>query len=228
MADRADMIRKRLRSLGSRGYQTDQGLAPPAARQTSQPPEPQTREPAPSRARPGVPSGKPGKIEREKRIMKLSCARRAQFFKYLFGLIMLGAGGYVYLFRPVELNLFSGFLSIDYIASALSLIGIIIILYAEARERGAHYYISQFRIVEISGLLRKREHGLQLSLIESVKTHQTFFQRLLGIGDVEVKSSRDSIILKKVGDPAKAEAMILSETNRRSTRSARPAQFQEG
>jgi hypothetical protein len=191
---------------------------PPAQPASQTPPQARPQAPVPQRpqtpAPPVAPKAPPGKIEREKKMMKLSCARRAQFLKYLLGLILLGAGGYVYLFRPLELNIVSAFVSIDYIAAALALLGIIVILYAEAKERGAHYYITQYRVVEIWGLLRKREHALQLLQIESVKIRQTFFERILGIGDVELKTARDSLMLHKVGNPEKVESLILSELNR--------------
>ncbi len=222
MADRSDIIRRRLlrarRQPATEKTESAPAKAEPVpARAVSipakvAPPQaPIKQSPSP----PTAPKAPKGKIEREKKLMKLSCARRAQFLKYFMGLIILGAGGYVYLFRPIEFAVVSAFVSFDYIASALVLLGIVIILYAEAKGRGANYYITQYRIVESWGLLRKREHGLQLPLVESVKIHQTFFQRILGIGDVELKTSGgDKLKILKVGNPSKVESLILSELNR--------------
>ena len=215
MADRSDIIRKRLlrarRQEATKKAESVPAKAAPIIAKFAPPQAPIKQSPSP----PTAPKAPKGKIEREKKLMKLTCARRAQFLKYLLGLIILGAGGYVYLFRPTELAVVSAFVSFDYIASALALLGIVIILYAEARGRGANYYITQYRIVESWGLLRKREHGLQLPLVESVKIHQTLFQRILGIGDVELKTSGgDKLKILKVGNPSKVESLILSELNR--------------
>lgn len=189
--------------------------------QAPAPQKPQTPVPpvAPQAPSPQKTQAPPGRIERERKLMKLSRARRSDFLKFLLGIIMLGAGGYVYLFRPVQLNVISRFISADYVAGALALIGIIIILYAEANERGARYYITQYRVVEVWGLLRKREHAIQLSQIEGVKVQQSFLNRLLGIGDVEIKTARDSLTLVQVGNPGKIEGLLMSELNRNGLRS---------
>ena len=194
----------------------------------SQPAQPILQAPFPQKPQAPVPpvapqapptQAPPGKIERERKLMKLSRARRSDFLKFLLGLIILGAGGYVYLYRPVQLNVITRFISADYLAGALALAGIIIILYAEAKERGARYYITQYRVVEVWGLLRKREHAIQLSQIEGVKVQQSFLNRLLGIGDVEIKTARDSLTLLQVGNPGKVEGLLMSELNRSGLRS---------
>lgn len=156
--------------------------------------------------------------------MKLSHARRAQFFKYLIGLIFIAAGAYVYLFKPSEFAII-GLTYVDYIAAAFVFIGVIIMLYAEARRRGAHYYITQYRIIEEWGVLSKKQHAIQLSEIESVKTNQSILDRILGIGDVETKTSRDTLVMRKVGNPSKAEALLLAEMGR--TREGHPIQPSE-
>ena len=156
--------------------------------------------------------------------MKLSCARRAQFFKYLIGMILIAAGAYVYLFKPSELAII-GLTYMDYLAIAFVFIGIIIMLYAEARRRGAHYYVTQYRVVEEWGILSKKQHAIQLSEIESVKTNQSILDRILGIGDVETKTSRDTLVMRKVGNPSKAEALLLAEMGR--TRGGQPIQPRE-
>ncbi len=181
---------------------------PQATPQAPPPQKPQA--PAP----PVAPKAPPGKIERERKIMKLSYARRARILHYLLGFILLGIGGYLYLFNPMELRIITSFISIVYITAAFAFLGIIVLLYTETKRRTADYYITQYRIVETLGILRKKEHGLQLSLVESVRIRQGFFNRILGIGDVEVKTSRDSITLHRVGNPEKAESLILSQLNK--------------
>lgn len=156
--------------------------------------------------------------------MKLSRARRAQFFKYLISLILIAAGAYVYLFKPSELAII-GLTYMDYMAVAFAFIGIIIMLYAEARRRGARYYVTQYRVIEEWGVLSKKQHAIQLSEIESVKTNQSILDRILGIGDVETKTSRDTLVMKKVGNPSKAEALLLAEMGR--TRGGQPIQPRE-
>jgi len=185
-------------------------MADPRPVPQSAPPQARPQAPSP----PVAPKAPPGKIERERKFMKLSYARRARIMHYLLGFILLGIGGYVYLFNPMELRIITNLISVDYISAAFALLGIIVILYTETKRRTADYYITQYRVVETLGILRKKEHGLQLSLVESVRIHQSFFNRILGIGDVEVKSSRDSIILHKVGNPSRVESLILSQLNR--------------
>jgi membrane protein YdbS with pleckstrin-like domain len=184
--------------------------------QTQQPiplqPAPRAQEPAqqPIPATPGF-QAIPGK---ETKIMKFSRSRRGGILLYFIGLILLLAAGYVFLFRPVQIAAASAFISFDYVAMSLALLGIIVALFAEAKQRGARYYITQYRVVEVWGLLRKREHAIQLSQIEGVRTQQSFFHRILGIGDVEVKTGRDSITLFRVSNPGKVESVLLSELNR--------------
>lgn len=190
----------------------------PAPRESTPQTAPPQAGPAPQSPKaptpPVAPRAPPGKIEREKKIMKLSYARRAKSLHYLLGFILIGIGGYLYLFNPMELRIITNLVSIVYICAAFAFLGIIVILYTETKRRTADYYITQYRVVETLGILRKKEHGLQLSLVESVRIHQTFFNRILGIGDVEIKASRDSIILYKVGNPEKVESLILSQLNR--------------
>jgi membrane protein YdbS with pleckstrin-like domain len=195
----------------------------PQPQQQPKPQAPPIQKPQPP-GPPVAPKAPPGKIQTEKKLMKLSRARRAQFLKYAIGMIILVAGAYVYLFRPPQLNIL-GSGSMDYIAIAFAFIGIIIILYAEARRRGAHYYVTQYRVVEEWGILSKKQHAIQLSEIESVKTNQSILDRILGIGDVETKTSRDTLIMKKVGNPSKAEALLLAEMGR--TRGGQPIQPRE-
>ncbi|MFC2143791.1 PH domain-containing protein [Candidatus Aenigmatarchaeota archaeon] len=215
MADRSDIIRRRLlrtrRQTATTKAVPDFTKAAPAAAKSAPLQAPIKQAPSP----PVAPKAPKGEIKREKRLMEISSARRARFLKYITGLILLGLGGYVYLFRPAELAIISAFAPMEYIAFAPVLLGIILILYAEAKERGPHYYITQYRVVESWGLLRKKEQGVQLLLIESVKINQTFFQRILGIGDVDIRTSGgQSIKIKKIGNPGKVEAFLLSELNR--------------
>jgi uncharacterized membrane protein YdbT with pleckstrin-like domain len=150
----------------------------------------------------------------ERKIMELHRARRAGIHKYLLGFILLIGSAYIYLFRPAELNMIPISASADYISSVLVFIGIIIILYAEAGRRGSHYYLTQYRIVCVNGLLMKKEIGMQVSLVESVRIHQSLFGRMLGIGDVVVKTSGETLNISKVGNPSKVETIILAEMSR--------------
>lgn len=150
--------------------------------------------------------------------MGLYLSRRARFLYYLLGFLLLGAAGYLILFEPIELSFLYPLVSIHYMSATLALIGLIVILFAEAKRRTAYFYITQYRIVESWGLIRKREHAIQLEQVESVRIKQGILDRMLGIGDVEVKTGRDSLVLHKVGNPGKAQSLILSVLNRKNTR----------
>lgn len=192
--------------------------------QRTQPQKPQQVPPAPAIQKPQAPNppvapkAPRGKIEMERKVMGLYYSRRARILYYFLGFVLLAAGGYVMLFMPMELGILYAFVPIQYVSGTLAFLGIVIALYAEAKRRSAYYYITQYRIVESWGLVRKSEHAIQLEQVESVRIRQGFLERILGIGDVEVKTGRDALTLHKVGNPGRAESLILSELNRKRAR----------
>ena len=87
----------------------------------------------------------------------------------------------------------------------------------EIKMMDTHYYMTQYRIVEVLGILRKKKHALQMPQIESIKIHQSFFERLFNVGDIEIKTAREVLVLYKVGNPRKVESLIMGELQKSMT-----------
>jgi len=90
------------------------------------------------------------------------------------------------------------------VPAALAAFGLLIILSALITRRGISWSITSERLIERHGLLSQRRREVELADIRSVEVSQSFFQRILGIGDVVVSSaaSADFLIrLHNVSDP---------------------------
>jgi len=100
------------------------------------------------------------------------------------------------------------------VPAALAAFGLLIILSALITRRGISWSITSERLIERHGLLSQRRREVELADIRSVEVSQSFFQRILGIGDVVVSSaaSADFLIrLHNVSGPGE-----IAETIRRA------------
>jgi membrane protein YdbS with pleckstrin-like domain len=165
----------------------------------SQAPQNPTPPQTPGLRAPGVPQARPA-VEKERVLRRMPESRRANLVRYLLSIVLVCVGVYVYLYNPFDI----GIVPTEYLGIGLSVLGVIIILYSELKLIHSYYYMTQNRIVEVSGILRKRERALQIPQIESVTIHQSFLNRILKIGSIEVKTAGESMVLHK----------IISEVNR--------------
>ncbi len=100
------------------------------------------------------------------------------------------------------------------VPAALAVFGLLIILSAVISRRGISWSVTSERLIERRGILSQRRREVELADIRSVEVSQSFFHRLLGIGDVVVSSaaSADFLIrLHNVANPGE-----IAETIRRA------------
>ena len=164
----------------------------------------QTQQPGAPAARSRAPVIRPRPPEREKKLLKFYRSRWGWFLNYLIGFVILGTGIYLYFYGPLD----------SMINIGVIVLGVIILIVTELGGIGTRYYITQYRVIEVLGILKKKQHALSTSEIEGIRVRQGVFNRILGIGDIEIKTARDSLILKKVADPNKIESLILSKARR--------------
>ncbi|MGO9060370.1 MAG: PH domain-containing protein [Candidatus Binataceae bacterium] len=87
---------------------------------------------------------------------------------------------------------------------ALFVFGILIILSAIISRRAISWNVTSERLIERRGLLSQRRREVELADIRSVEVSQSFFQRILGIGNVVVSSAASAdfmIQMVNVHDP---------------------------
>jgi uncharacterized membrane protein YdbT with pleckstrin-like domain len=149
-------------------------------------------------------------VEKERVLIRMPESRRANLMRYLISIVLIVVGVYLYLYTSVEIL----FIPTEYLGIGVSVLGILIILYSELKLIHSYYYMTQNRIVEVSGILRKRERALQIPQIESVTIHQSFLNRILKIGSIDVKTAGESMVLHKISSPRKAESIIINEVNK--------------
>jgi uncharacterized membrane protein YdbT with pleckstrin-like domain len=143
---------------------------------------------------------------KEQILMSFSTSRRSNLFMYLLSLILFGAAYYVY----TQVSISFG----NEITVLLILFGVLNVIFQEVRRLDGSYYITPHRAVEISGIFRKKRSAIRLIHIESVNAHQSVFNRVLGIGDIEIKTTRETIGFRKISNPGKVQNLIRSELNK--------------
>jgi uncharacterized membrane protein YdbT with pleckstrin-like domain len=179
------------------------------ASQTPQNPTSPQPQGAPQAA--GIPQARPNPVvEKERVLIKLSESRRANLLKYLLSIVLICAGVYIYLYNPLDI----GIVPMGYVGLGVSFLGLLIIIISELKLIHSYYYMTQNRIVEASGILRKRERALHIPQVESVTIHQSFLNRILKIGSIDVKTAGESMVLHKISNPKRAESIIINEVNR--------------
>jgi membrane protein YdbS with pleckstrin-like domain len=86
---------------------------------------------------------------------------------------------------------------------------VILAIPVEVERRSLKYVITNFRLVEVSGLLRKRATALQASQINDVQVSQSFLDRIRGHGDVMVRTGTTTMKIRAVPNPGRIEALLM-------------------
>jgi DNA mismatch repair ATPase MutL len=120
-----------------------------------------------------------------------------------------------------------------YVIAPPAAIGFILILMAELETRLGSYYITNHRVISIRGAMKKTMDSCTYDKMVNVKVVQTFLQRILGLGTIDITTyQKTEIFLNSVSNPTKIEKLIYSAMEQQSQRQsgqqraaeARPAQ----
>lgn len=78
------------------------------------------------------------------------------------------------------------------------------------------YIITNFRVIQISGIFSKEVVDSSLEKVNDVKMSQSFFGRLFGYGDVEILTASELGVnlFKRIGDPVKFKTAMLNAKER--------------
>jgi hypothetical protein len=95
------------------------------------------------------------------------------------------------------------------------------LLLAAARVKATHYRLTNQRLLIESGLLSKSVEEIDLRYVEDLQFRQTFLERLLGIGNVDVVSSdklAPKIVIGGIADPRGVRETIRAHAYQTSQR----------
>jgi uncharacterized membrane protein YdbT with pleckstrin-like domain len=95
------------------------------------------------------------------------------------------------------------------------------LLLAAARVKATHYRLTSQRLLIESGLLSKSVEEIDLRYVDDLQFRQTFLDRLLGIGNVDVVSSdklAPKIVIRGIADPRGVRETIRAHAYQASQR----------
>lgn len=97
-----------------------------------------------------------------------------------------------------------------FVLLAISVIGFIAIGIWWIRCKGIRLALNRHEILFEKGLLAKQRTQLNLSSIRTVRITQSAFQRLFGVGDIEIFSAGDRAEIAVRGMPRPAQVRALA------------------
>ena len=94
-------------------------------------------------------------------------------------------------------------------------IGLLILLAWRLQNKASKLSISQNEILYEKGLLSKERSEVNIDSIRTTKIKQSFFDRIFGVGSIEIYTSGDSpeIVAKGMPDPNKVRELIKANQN---------------
>ncbi len=100
------------------------------------------------------------------------------------------------------------------VAVGLFVIGLLIVLLAVIVHRSTSWSLTSERLIERRGFLSQTRLEIELVDIRSVEVSRTFFQRMIGIGNVTVSSAASADFLIRMLNVSDPEG--IAETVRRA------------
>ena len=88
----------------------------------------------------------------------------------------------------------------SYGAAILAVIGLFAVLYAEVRRLMIRYTITDARIVRKDGIVRRKTNQMPFSKVERVELDQRLLQRIFNLGDIQLDTGEDIIVLESLGN----------------------------
>jgi membrane protein YdbS with pleckstrin-like domain len=113
----------------------------------------------------------------------------------------------------IEQNATYFYLGIVVVLALAVLPSLTALLQAIARTRNTHYRVSNQRIVIQSGVLARQLEEIDMRSIDDIEFHQSFIERLFGIGEVYIVSTdkvAPKLALHGIQDPLKVRELIRS------------------
>ena len=78
------------------------------------------------------------------------------------------------------------------------------------RWHGTRYILTSLRLIARSGVLRRREHQVNLASVRNLTVHETLVQRLLRSGNISLETGyQDTMILEDVPEAARFRDFVL-------------------
>jgi len=130
---------------------------------------------------------------------------------YVLMIVLLAIVIYLQYFRPSFLPAYDllGRWDVYYLLEILLIfIALISVLVAEVRRIKQEYLITNLRIIDSYGILKKTTTVMMANQVERVYSTQGILQRLLRYGDVVVDTGEDQVTLEGVHNPKKIEGVI--------------------
>ena len=86
------------------------------------------------------------------------------------------------------------------------------------------YIISNFRVVQVSGIVNKNVIDSSLEKVNDVKMAQSFFGRIFNFGDIEILTASELGVnlFKHIGDPVHFKTTMLNAKERLEHEGSRP------
>jgi len=147
----------------------------------------------------------------ERTLMVFRQVRLKNLKHYVIMFIVLIIAGYLQFFRPSFLPAYDllGKWDVYYLLEILLVfIALLSLLIAEIKRIRQEYLVTNLRIIDSYGILKKTTTVMMANQVERVYSTQGLLQRLLRFGDVVVDTGEDQVTLEGVHDPKKVEGVI--------------------
>jgi uncharacterized membrane protein YdbT with pleckstrin-like domain len=95
-------------------------------------------------------------------------------------------------------------------------IGLLILLGWHLKNKASKLTVNEYEILYEKGLLSKERSELKISSVRATKVKQSFFNRIFGVGAIEIYTAGDSpeIVATGMPDPNKIRELINAGQNR--------------
>lgn len=113
---------------------------------------------------------------------------------------------------------------IGFIASIILIpvfgLGILILLWWYIQTRSSKLTVKEYDILYEEGLLSKNRAEFSINGIRTVRVHQSFFNRIFGVGTIQIFTAGDKpeIEAKGMPDPNRVRELIKAQQNGGNTR----------
>jgi uncharacterized membrane protein YdbT with pleckstrin-like domain len=144
--------------------------------------------------------------ERPERMIKvIGSSRRSHLIKYVFAVFLFFAAYYSWFVRGRSKVL-------DIVASLCTLVGLFILTYAELNTRYKKIVVYNKGAVLEEGIFNRNSTTINYSRITEVSVKQSFFQRMLALGNIDIRtasSSKDHIlVIENIPHPFKVKKLF--------------------
>jgi len=147
----------------------------------------------------------------ERTLMVIRQVRLKNLRHYVTMFVLLIIAGYLQFFRPSFLPAYDLLDTWDvyYLLEILLIfIAFISVIVAEVKRVKREYLVTNLRIIDSYGILKKTTTVMMANQVERVYSTQGILQRLLRYGDVVVDTGEDQVVLEGVHNPKKVEGAI--------------------